>query len=220
MIGTEEIMGRYLSIVALLAACGSKSGGAPDAGPDAVPDANQNAPICTITAPATTTKTAFDTAVAFTAAASDPQDGTLGGASIAWRSDLLAMPFGMGVTLSSTLPVGLNQVTCVATDSTSLTGASAAVVVKSVSPYAKINHPGNGETRPVNQAVPFVGVGRDLEDGTLSGASLVWTSSIDGALGTGGSFSKVLSAGTHTVTLTVTDSAANVDTDSITLTIQ
>lgn len=130
------------------------------------------------------------------------------------------MPFGMGITLSATLPVGLNQVTCIATDSMNLTGASASVVVKTVSPYAKINHPGNGETRPANQAVPFVGIGRDLEDGTLANASLVWTSNIDGALGTGGSFNKTLSVGTHTVTLTVTDSAANVDTDSITLTIQ
>lgn len=214
-------MYRYLSIVVLLLACGDKkASGTADAGPDAAPDANANAPTCTITAPATTTKTAYDTAVMFTAVASDPQDGTLGGASISWRSDLLAMPLGTGVTLSSTLPVGLNEVTCIATDSTNLTGKSAAVVIKSVSPYAKINHPGNGETRPANQAVPFVGVARDLEDGALMNGSLTWTSSIDGALGSGGSFTKALSVGTHTVTLTATDSAGNVDTDSITLTMQ
>jgi hypothetical protein len=153
-------------------------------------------------------------------AAADLQDGTLGGASIVWRSDLLTAPLGSGVTLSVTLPVGTNAITCIATDSSSLTGVSAPVTVNSKSPFAKINHPGNGEMRQASQAVPFVGVGRDLEDGALSGASLTWTSSIDGAIGTGDSFSQTLSAGTHTITLTVTDAASNTDTDSITLTMQ
>lgn len=183
---------------------------------------NPDAPTCTITAPVpgTMTKTAFDTAVMFSAMASDPQDGTLAGANIVWRSDLLTAPLGSGVSLSVTLPVGTNSITCIATDSTSLTGVSAPVTVISKSPFAKINHPGNGETRPANQEVPFIGVGRDLEDGMLSGASLVWTSNIDGSIGTGDSFNRMLSAGTHTITLTATDAAANTDTDSITLTIQ
>ena len=71
-----------------------------------------------------------------------------------------------------------------------------------------------------NQAVPFVGLGRDVEDGDLTGASLVWTSSIDGALGTGTMFNKVLSVGIHAITLTATDSASNADSATITLTIQ
>ena len=49
----------------------------------------------------------------------------------------------------------------------------------------------------------FAGTGSDPEDGTLTGASLVWTSSINGQIGTGTSFSTTtLSAGTHTITLT------------------
>ncbi len=202
-------------VLVLVAACGSDDG---SAAVDAAVD--PNAPTCAITAPATMTKTAWDTAVMFTATASDLQDGTLGGASIVWRSDLLTAPLGSGVTLSATLPVGTNTVTCVATDSSSLTGVSAPVTVMSKSPFAKINHPGNGETRAANQAVPFAGVGRDLEDGTLTGASLAWTSSISGPIGTGTSFNQTLAVGTHTITLTATDAAANTDTDSITLTIQ
>ena len=202
-------------IVLLVAACGDDSG---DGGADAAID--PNAPTCAITMPVATTKIAWDTPVTFTATATDLQDGTLGGASIVWRSDLLTAPLGSGVTLSVTLPVGANAVTCIATDSASLTGVSAPITVNSTSPFAKINHPGNGEMRPSNQAVPVVGVGRDLEDGALTGASLTWTSSIDGPLGTGDSFSQTLSAGTHTITLTVTDAASNTDTDSITLTMQ
>lgn len=203
-------------VVVLVAACGGDDSGG--AAADAAVD--PNAPTCVITVPAATTKTAWDTPVMFTATATDLQDGALGGASIVWRSDLLTAPLGSGVTLSATLPVGMHAVTCIATDSSSLTGVSAPVTVNSKSPFAKINHPSNGEMRPANQPVPFVGVGRDLEDGTLTGASLVWTSSIDGAIGTGGSFNQTLSAGTHTITLTITDAASTTDTDSITLTMQ
>ena len=47
--------------------------------------------------------------------------------------------------------------------------------------------------------------GADLEDGTLTG-NLAWTSDLDGPLGTGGSFTRPLSAGTHHLTAMVSDS--------------
>ena len=225
-----------LSILAiLLGACGGggdvpgsiDSGSLPDdsgltadsAVPDAaLPDADPTAPSCVITAPAAGTERAFDIPIMFTATASDPEDGTLTGASVVWRSDLQVAPLGSGTTLTTTLPVGTNLVTCTATDSTAKTG-SATVTVVSKSPVAKINHPGDGETRSASTAVPFVGVARDKEDGALTGASLVWTSSLDGQIGTGGSFSKILSVGVHTITLTATDANANTATSSIALTI-
>jgi hypothetical protein len=50
------------------------------------------------------------------------------------------------------VPVGVNVVTCTATDS-----------ITSRSPFAQINHPGAGETRSVaDGAVPFVGVSRAI----------------------------------------------------------
>lgn len=158
--------------------------------------------------------------VMLTAMAADPQDGTLSGASVVWRSDLQVAPLGSGTGLTARLPVGTNVVTCTATDSSNLTGTSLPVMIVSKSPYAKINHPSSGEMRPVNQAVPFAGIGRDVEDGSLMGASLVWTSSIDGPIGTGESFSGSLTAGVHTISLTATDSANNVDSATITLTMQ
>lgn len=213
-----------LVTIASAPACGDESGTPPgvdangDASPSdaAPPDANPNAPTCVITAPADGTRTAFDVPVMFMAMATDPQDGTLGGASVVWRSSLQVAPLGSGTTFSTTLPPGTNVVSCIATDSNGNTG-SASITIVSRSPVAQINHPGDGETRPASQAVPFVGVGRDLEDGTLSGSSLVWTSSIDGMIGTGGMFSRQLSAGTHTITLTAKDSANNMDSVSITL---
>lgn len=87
-------------------------------------------------------------------------------------------------------------------------------------PSAKINHPGDMEMRPANVAIPFIGVGTDPEDGALSGASLVWTSNLTGLIGTGVTFNAPLTAGTHVITLTVTDSNNNTSTASLTLYIQ
>jgi hypothetical protein len=50
----------------------------------------------------------------------------------------------------------------------------------------------------------FEGTANDPEDGDLN-TTLVWTSSIDDQIGIGGSFSKTLSDGTHTITAEVTD---------------
>jgi hypothetical protein len=204
-------------ISVLLAACGggSPGGGGPDAAP---PDADPAAPTCSITAPDDGSSTAFDVAVQLTATASDPEDGTLSGASIVWRSDQQVAPLGSGGSLSTTLPVGTNVVTCTATDSTGKTGSDS-VSITSRSPFAQINHPGDNETRSVaNGAVPFVGLARDLEDGSLTGGSLVWTSNLDGQIGTGETFNQTLTAGVHTITLTATDADGNTDAVSITLT--
>ena len=54
----------------------------------------------------------------------------------------------------------------------------------------------------------------DAEDGDLTGA-VEWTSSIDGALGTGSGFDVVLSVGTHTLTASVSDSDGNEASDAI-----
>ena len=82
-------------------------------------------------------------------------------------------------------------------------------------PTATITHPGS-ETRPAGSSVPFTGIADDSEDGGLTGDSLVWVSSLAGEIGRGESFSATLSAGTHTVTLTATDSDGNQGSDQVT----
>lgn len=186
-----------------------------DAGP---PDAGDLPPTCTITAPPDGTAQDYDDDFTFVAMANDPEDGALSGASVVWRSSLEVAPLGSGLTITTLLDPGVHTITCTATDSAANTGTDS-IVVTSRSPVAQINHPGDGETRPSSMMIPFVGVGRDFEDGALSGASLVWTSSIDGMIGTGVSFTRALSPGTNVVTLTVTDSDGNTGTDTVTLTI-
>jgi hypothetical protein len=91
-----------------------------------------------------------------------------------------------------------------------------------MNPVVTINHPGNGETRFVADGeFPFVGVATDPQDGALTGASLVWTSSeLSAPFGTGETFDAVLPTGTHVITLTATDSDSNTGTDTITVTME
>jgi len=67
--------------------------------------------------------------------------------------------------------------------------------------------------------IVFTGTGTDDEDGNLYGSSLVWTSTIDGYIGTGTSFSTNLTAGSHTINLTVTDSNGSAHSTDISITV-
>ena len=87
------------------------------------------------------------------------------------------------------------------------------------SPTASISSPMDGSTFLTTDIVIFGGSGNDTEDGLLTGASLTWTSSLDGPIGTGTSFDTSLIAGTHTITLTVTDSQGATGTASVDVTV-
>jgi hypothetical protein len=74
-------------------------------------------------------------------------------------------------------------------------------------PTATITSPANNTTYTTGQRIAFRGTATDDEDGVLPDASLAWASNRDGAMGTGSSLDyKDLSVGSHTVTLTATDS--------------
>jgi subtilisin family serine protease len=85
-------------------------------------------------------------------------------------------------------------------------------------PSVSITSPADGASFDSGVSIDFAGSASDDEDGDLTG-DLVWTSDLDGQIGTGGSFSAVLSDGTHTITAEVTDSGGNTTSDSITITV-
>lgn len=71
-------------------------------------------------------------------------------------------------------------------------------------PTVAISSPGNSTTITAGTSLTFSGSASDKEEGTLT-SQLVWVSNIDGQIGVGGSFSRVLSAGSHAITVSVTD---------------
>ncbi len=86
-------------------------------------------------------------------------------------------------------------------------------------PVVTITAPANGSSFAQGASITFSGTANDAEDGNIS-ASLTWTSSINGIIGSGASFStSSLSAGNHTITASVTDSGGLPGSAQITLTV-
>ena len=176
------------------------------------------APNVAITAPADGASATEGTSVTFTGTASDNEDGDLT-ASIAWTSSIDGS-IGTGATLNtSTLTVGTHTITASVTDSNSVTATDSITytVNANVAPNVAITAPANNSVVTQGNNVTFTGTASDNEDGDLT-ASISWSSSLDGALGTGGSVAtSTLSVGTHTITASVTDSHGAPDSAAITI---
>lgn len=185
------------------------------------------APTAAIATPSNGASFTTGSSITFVGSGSDPEEGALSGAALLWMSSINGA-FGTGTSVStSSLSAGTHTITLLVIDSQ----GSAASVTRTItigapaanqSPSASISSPVNGASFTQGASVTFVGAGSDPEDGTLSGTSLTWTSSINGAIGTGASFStSTLAAGTHTITLTAKDSkgATASTTRSITITV-
>jgi subtilisin family serine protease len=86
-------------------------------------------------------------------------------------------------------------------------------------PVVAIATPTSNSIFPVGSVVSFSASANDVEDGALT-ALLSWTSSIDGVIGTGAAFSRTLTAGTHIVSASVTDSGSRTGAASVTINIQ
>jgi hypothetical protein len=86
------------------------------------------------------------------------------------------------------------------------------------SPTVSITSPANGASFNTGAIIFFDGAATDNEDGDLTGG-MIWTSDLQGQIATVGSFTTVLSDGTHTITAEVTDSGGSTASESTTITI-
>lgn len=85
-------------------------------------------------------------------------------------------------------------------------------------PSVSITAPANNATFTTAATISFSGSATDTESGNLT-SSLVWTSNVQGQVGTGGSFSRTLNAGTHTITASATDPGGLTGSASVTITV-
>jgi hypothetical protein len=86
-------------------------------------------------------------------------------------------------------------------------------------PAVSITSPADNASFAAGSPITFAGSASDAQDGTIS-SSLEWMSSRDGVIGTGASFStSALTAGTHTITASASDSGGLTGSASITLTV-
>jgi hypothetical protein len=77
-------------------------------------------------------------------------------------------------------------------------------VAANTPPSVSILSPANNSSVPSGTPAVFSGTAMDAKDGDIS-SRLVWTSNLDGQIGVGGSFTSMLSAGTHTITAAAQD---------------
>lgn len=86
------------------------------------------------------------------------------------------------------------------------------------SPTISITSPSQNGSQPHGQSTLLTATAGDSEDGDIS-ASIEWSSSLDGDLGSGSSLSVNLSEGLHTITALVTDSGGLVSQGSVSYTV-
>jgi hypothetical protein len=178
-------------------------------------------PTLTITGPADGATVDHGTPVTLTATASDREDGDLRRA-ITWTSSLEGS-LGAGPIVSASLALGTHRITAAVSDSEGLAVTQQITVTvrtptPNTAPRVTILAPADGHSFTLPEAVRFTGTADDAEDGALT-ALLRWTSDRDGALGSGGGFTRALSEGTHRITASVVDSGGLAAATTVTVTV-
>ena len=106
------------------------------------------------------------------------------------------------VALTVTGPGGMN---------TPSTNTTSKTITVNAPPVVSITAPPDGTTSAPDLPVLFTGSATDHEDGNLA-AGIKWSSSIDGALGSGASLhTSGLSSGTHTIRIQVREDGVQLD---------
>lgn len=172
------------------------------------PVSSNSPPSVAITAPSNGASYMEGAAIGFSGSATDPEDGTLS-SRLTWSSNRDGF-LGSGASVTRVLSVGTHSIEARVTDSDGQTASRQITVTvnppPNSAPTVTIAAPANNTSVQAGTSLTFSGSAADAEEGTLT-SRLVWNSSLDGPMGMGGSVTRALSAGTHTVTAAVSDSA-------------
>ena len=173
------------------------------------PRKSNASPSVAITSPLGGTSAAEGTPLSFSGSASDSEDGNLSPGMV-WTSSRDGK-IGTGASFARVLTVGTHTITASVSDSDGQTASrQVSVAVNATAPTneapsVSISAPADKTSVPFGTTLTFRGSASDAEDGSLT-SKLVWNSNLDGPLGMGGSVSRALTVGTHTVRATVSDS--------------
>lgn len=150
-------------------------------------------------------------------------DGVLTGDALRWSSDRDGF-IGTGQAVAFPNPsIGRHTITLTAIDSRSVAVKTEITIdiTGNNAPVATINDPLADWNYLVGDTIIFNGSGFDLEDGNLTGNSLVWISNLQGELGTGRYFVRDdLMPGIHLITLTAIDSEGATGTATRAITVR
>jgi len=183
------------------------------------PTVANTAPSVVISTPSNNASYGNGVSVAFSGSATDVQDGALT-STLSWTSNIDGA-IGLGGAFARVLSAGTHTIKATAVDSGGLTTVKQVTVTvasSNTAPSVTISSPANGASFANGATVSFGGSASDTQDGSLT-SKLAWTSSLDGAIGTGGAFTKVLGAGTHTIKATVTDNGGMTTVKQISVTV-
>ncbi|HII72719.1 TPA: PKD domain-containing protein, partial [Candidatus Woesearchaeota archaeon] len=172
-------------------------------------------PTAHITAPLDGTLFYQNDTINFTSTASDP-DGSI--VSYHWVSDLDGtLSSGQNFSFAN-LSVGNHTITLTVTDNLGAIGTDSinVLVALNTSPTVQIISPVDNASFFTSDVISFLG--QAFDDGFIT--SVLWVSSISGNLSTSLSFSQSLPAGTHVITLYVTDNDNNTVWDSLIITVR
>ena len=189
-------------------------------------------PECEITQPEDGTAVALDALVVFEATATDvdvpsdwliaswssDEDGDLGDSAPSSAGEV-AFPI-------DTLSANTHTITLTVTDEVGYTCTDFILLTVSTPPELSVTSPADGETTNAGEAITFAATVTDAED-SAADLTVDWSSSLDGVLssgapdssGTSTFISDSLSTGSHTLTITVTDTDGLYATAVQTLTI-
>lgn len=121
-----------------------------------------------------------------------------------------------------TTTTGLIRVTASDGFNSTTDASNAVFTVDNNPPTVTITGPSAGDLFSGVQTISFDGIAIDPKDGQLSGTSLQWSSSLDGALGSGTTLGKTadtLTEGNHTITLTATNSGGKSGKATVNITV-
>lgn len=163
-----------------------------------VPDA----PVVTLVSPSAGNTFNTTDSIEFSVLATDAEDGNIS-ANVLWQSNIDGS-LGTGAVLIRTLTPGQHNITASATNGNAVTSiGSVSIAINSLPVLSNITPVLNSTSIEDNTVILNISAS-DQEDGDIS-AQVVWTSDIEGLLGTGAPLSYKPIVGRHTITATITD---------------